>query len=102
VYVDLDVFAALVDQRRSFWEPQGINAEFKRGPTSWPKPSASVRCENASTLAELTIWTSGEGELQSVRRDTNDPIVHQHYDLTSEAGLLRCLDDLTEILLKDD
>ena len=41
-------------------------------------------------------------DLEWVRRDSTDPIVYKHFEVTSEAGLLGCLDDLAEIFLAQD
>jgi hypothetical protein len=103
--VDLDAFAALVAQRRSVWKEQGIEVDFlpPGRSASWSKPSASVRCETSRTLAELVVWTSGEADLTTFRRDldrSDHPSV-RHYEIT-EAELPRCLDDLTEYLVSGD
>jgi hypothetical protein len=103
--MDLDVFATLVDQRRSIWAKQGIEVEFRAPGRSaeWPKPSASVRCETSQKLAELAVWTSGEAELTTFPRalDPSDNPSVRHYEIT-ETELPSTLDDLTEYLLTDD
>jgi hypothetical protein len=103
--MDLDAFAALVDERRSIWAEQGIEIEFLPPGRSaqWPKPSASVRCETARKLAELVVWTSGEADLTTFRRDLDPsdcPSV-RHYEIT-ETDLPSTLDDLTDYLLTVD
>ena len=101
---NLDVFVALVDRRRSSWEQQGIKAEFRRSPTSWLKPSASVRCEGSKRIAELIVWTTGEAELLTAPLDLapSDWPPARHYEITSEMELSGCLAELTEYLLTDD
>jgi hypothetical protein len=105
VSVDLDIFTALVDQWRSFWEQQGIEAEFRGpGPTSSLKPSASVRCEGSKRIAEFVVWTTGEADLFTAPLDlppSDWPSV-RHYEITTEIELRGCLADLTEYLLADD
>ena len=102
--VDLDAFAALVNQRKSSWEKRGIEVEFRPPGRSadWPKPSAAIRCETSEKLAELVVWTSGEAELTTFSRDL-DPSEYpsvRHYELT-ETELSGCLDDMAEYLLTD-
>lgn len=98
--MDLDLFAVLVDQRRSFWEQHEIKVEFSRGPSRL-KSSAWVTCEGRAAIAQLIVWDSGEADLSTASKDSADPPVVEHYEITSEIGLLGCLDDLTEHLLKD-
>jgi hypothetical protein len=103
--VDLAAFVALVNQRRSFWKQQGVQAEFRGpGPTSALKPSASVRCQGSKRIAEFMVWTTGEAELFTAPLDlalSDWPSV-RHYEIISEIELLSCLADPTEYLLADD
>jgi hypothetical protein len=103
--VDFDAFAALVAERRHMWEEQGIEVDFlpPGRSASWPKPSASVRCETSQKLAELVVWSSGEADLTTFRRDL-DPSDYPsvRHDEITEADLPRCLDDLTEYLVSGD
>ena len=68
------------------WKEQGIEVDFlpPGRSASWSKPSASVRCETSRTLAELVVWTSGEADLTTFRRDldrSDHPSV-RHYEIT--------------------
>ncbi len=98
VQVDLDVFAALVDQKRSFWEQNEIKVEFSRGPSRL-KSAAWVTCEGKSALAQLIVWDSGEADLSTASKDSVEMLLVEHYEVTSEIGLLGCLEDLTQYLL---
>jgi hypothetical protein len=100
--VDLDVFAALVAKRQPLWEQRGIEVEFRRGSTTYPKPSAAVRCEGPIRLSELIVWTSGEADLGTARKDSSDDPAWRIYGIISESDLDRCLDDLAEFLFADD
>ena len=98
--MDLDVFASLVDQRRSIWAQHGIAVEFRR---SDEHGSASVTCEGSVKIAQLIVWTSGEADLGTSSKDSpeDDPSWHL-YGIISESQLPGCLDDLTKYLLTDD
>lgn len=56
-------------------------------------PAASLRAESASGTAELILWTSGEADLMHAGIPVSE-VVTEHYELTDEVGLHRCLDDL--------
>ena len=98
--MDLDAFAAIVDQRRSAWEQLGIKVEF-RGPPTW-SAVALVNCEGEKKVAELVVWKGGRAVLETARLDsTDDPSVHI-FRIVSEIGLRGCLDDLTKYVLTED
>ena len=93
---DLNDFAAAVHEHGPSWQAAGIDWQLLFGPTR-DKPAAWVTCETTRTLAQLTIWTSGEAEL-----DTGDVAngthTSTHYDITTPQDLTACLDDLTQKL----
>jgi hypothetical protein len=97
--VDLDVFADLVDQRRSGLEQHGIKVEVRR---SQEQGSASVTCEGSVKIAQLIVWTSGSADLGTARMDSPDDPLWHLYGIISESQLPGCLDDLTEFLLTGD
>jgi hypothetical protein len=98
--VDLDVFASLVEQRRSIREQHRIKVEVGR---SREQGSASVTCEGSEKIAQLIVWTSGAADLGTARKDApeDDPSWHL-YGIISESQLPGCLDDLTRYLVTDD
>jgi hypothetical protein len=96
--VDLDLFERLVESKAREWEQSGIRTEFHRGPQR-TKSSAWVNCETEWSIAQLVVWTSGEADLSWCAKDTRDAPLVDTYELTSEIGLLGCLDDLTAHLL---
>lgn len=67
-------------------------AAHHRTPTL--KPAVWVTCENTHTLAQLTVWTSGEADLV-VGDVSTGATTSTHYDLTTRQDLNHCLDDLT-------
>ena len=100
IQVDLDVFASLVEQRRSIREQHKIKVEFGR---SQVQGSASVTCEGSVKIGQLIVWTSGAADLGTARKDSpeNDPSWHL-YGIISETQLPGCFDDLTKYLLTED
>ena len=99
--MDLNLFARLVEQKRPLWEAHGIEVEFQNGPPR-DKSAAWVSCAGRSALVQLIVWTSGEADLSTASRDSDDPPVVEHYEITSEVGLLECLDDVTMYLLTSE
>jgi hypothetical protein len=92
---DLADFAAAVQECGAGWDAAGIQWRFTLGPTR-DKSAAWVTCETTQALAQLTIWTSGEAELD-IGDLITDATSSTHYDLTPQ-DLATCLDELTQRL----
>ncbi|GAA0951582.1 hypothetical protein [Nonomuraea longicatena] len=91
-----DLIAAAVQDRGPAWEAAGIQWKLTTGPTT-DKPAVQVTCENTHNLAQLTIWTSGEAELD-LAHPTSGATTSTHYDLATQEDLATCLDELTNLL----
>jgi hypothetical protein len=95
--MDLALFARLVEERAESWRLAGITSEFHEGPPN-DKQAAWVDCATDRSMAHLIVWTSGEADLSWGYADGGEPET-DHYELTSEIGLIGCLDDFTGHLL---
>lgn len=90
--LDLDAFAAAVDNRRPGWERQGLSVEYHRGPQT-DKPAAWVVLSSARAGGQLTVWVSGETELEAFPNDGSTLVQASTPDVTSE-GVADLLDAL--------
>jgi hypothetical protein len=99
VPVDLDLFAELMKQRSQSWAASGIRFEFHRGP-QYDKSAAWVACEGSFTSADFIVWDSGEADRTTLILNGIDEPVTSHYEVTSEIGLVGCLDDMTKHLVR--
>ncbi|MEV4008027.1 hypothetical protein [Actinomadura sp. NPDC049753] len=94
--LDLDAFSAAVQERGPIWESENVQWRLTIGPAR-DKSAAWVTCENTQRAVQLTVWTSGEAEL-----DVGDFLTgatnSTHYDLNTRQDLDDCLDDLTRRL----
>jgi hypothetical protein len=97
--VDLSHFEEVVHSQAKSWASADITYEFRPPGRSlqWPKPSASVRADAPQAVGELTVWVTGEAELEVGYR-ADAAIRSIHYDLTDET-LAACLSDFVELLL---
>jgi len=97
--VDLDALAQLVSERSEAWSTAGIQWTL-REPSTTSKPSASVRCQTSVALGQLTVWVSGEVDVEVayLARDGVDVV---HYGLDEQDGLGSCLDELSRRLLAE-
>jgi hypothetical protein len=97
--MDLVLFATGVDKRIADWGDLGIDSEFlPPGETraQREKWAAEVRLHGRSVGGHLTVWASGEAELEVVY--VSDSMLYaRHYDLIDE-GVSDCLDDLTQLM----
>lgn len=100
IELDLAQFAAAVRAHAPRWECAGIQWEPAFGPER-DKSAAWVVCETGDLVGQLTVWTSGEAELDAGDLKTG-VIDHVHYDLTSPRELGDCLDDLTHRLTRTE
>lgn len=60
--LNLDAFAAAVEHRRSAWQDEGLSVEYRRGAET-PKPAAWVILESPRASGQLTVWVSGEADM---------------------------------------
>jgi hypothetical protein len=96
--VNLDVFAELVQQRAARWSAAGIESEFQFGKRT-EKPAAWVICSTAWSAGQLIVWVTGEADLSWVFLAGDKAGCTEHYEITSEIGLIGALDDLTDHLM---
>ncbi|MGW3788392.1 hypothetical protein ACWD5Z_27690 [Micromonospora chokoriensis] len=94
--LNLDDFADAVTARASQWNSAGVRWELHRGPTR-DKSAAWIVCATTDREAQLTVWTSGEAELDLAQISTAT-VVSTHYEMSNAADLTTCLDDLTRRL----
>ncbi|MEU4403871.1 hypothetical protein AB0F88_05055 [Streptosporangium sp. NPDC023963] len=95
---DLAHFAAAVHDRAPGWETADVQWQLTIGPTR-DKSAAWVTCEDARRVIQLTVWTSGEAELD-VGDLASGTTASVHYDLATSEDLAACLDDLTQHFAK--
>lgn len=91
--MDLALLDKAVAMRSARWEAAGISWEIVGSGTE-AVPKVSLRAESPARVAELLLAVSGEADLTYAELEPRitDPIVDR-YQITSRAGLDRCLDD---------
>lgn len=95
--LDLDAFATAVQDRRSEWERQLLVVEYHRGAET-PKPAAWVRLRSAQRDGQLTVWVSGEAEMDSGPSDGSATVCTSAQDVTS-GSVGELLDELAARVL---
>ncbi|OXR43450.1 hypothetical protein B7C42_04317 [Nocardia cerradoensis] len=93
---DLTTFTTAIQDRSRSWESKAITWELTLGPTR-DKSAAWVICESTHTAAQLTVWTSGEAELD-IASLTTDASTSTHHQFADRQDLEACLDHLTKRL----
>ncbi|MBF4162591.1 hypothetical protein [Nocardioides acrostichi] len=88
--VDLSLLHDLVAARENRWQREGFEHEFADGPMT-DKPASWLRLDLRGALGQLTVWVSGEAEMDWGMPDKGG---ERHYDLSSVGDLERCVDDL--------
>ncbi|MEU5725043.1 hypothetical protein ABZ783_24925 [Micromonospora sp. NPDC047738] len=94
--LDLDDFADAVTARASQWTSAGVRWELHRGPTR-DKSAAWIVCTTTDQEAQLTVWTSGEAELD-IAHISAGTVTSTHYEMSTGTDLNACLDELTHRL----
>jgi hypothetical protein len=64
------------------------------------KPVTGVEFESSIWLVDVTIWSSGEADVSTVRQ-TDDRVVNKHYELANRNDLDGLLDELVQLLVDD-
>lgn len=97
----LQTLARALGERAETWSRLGMSRR------AWPvqpnhgKPVVRVELESAAWLVQIMIWSSGEAELDTIRL-TDDRAVNKHYDLTGPDDLTGLLDELVQLLVRDE
>jgi hypothetical protein len=94
--LDLDDFADAVTAHASHWNSADVRWKLHRGPTR-DKSAAWIVCTTMDRVAQLTVWTSGEAELDLAQISTGT-VISTHYEMSTTADLTACLADLTHRL----
>ncbi|MCU1668894.1 MAG: hypothetical protein JWP40_1821 [Blastococcus sp.] len=90
---DINAFEPSVRDYHADWASLGL--AWAVGPIhpNYGKALTSATFESVGLFAEISVWETGEAELESVRL-TDGRIVNKHYDLASVAELDVILADL--------
>lgn len=90
----------LLEQLRAWFSAEadalratGLAVEFAHPVQSLPKPSASVTVLGDSRLARLTVWETGEAELDLGDARTGS-LEQQHRDITGRVGLVDAVETM--------
>jgi hypothetical protein len=94
--LDLNNLAAAVADRSTQWHNAGVQWTLHRGP-AYDKSAAWIVCTTADREAQLTVWTSGEAELDLAHTSTG-AVTSIHYEMSTAADLNVCIDDLFDRL----
>jgi hypothetical protein len=100
VRMDLGMLRDLAAERSARWAASGLSCEVIDGPltdkpASWLVLRATPVLEQGAVVGQLTVWVSGEAEMDWGTPDTGG---ERHYDLGSREDLSRCIDDLEAAL----
>jgi len=90
VPVDLSLLHEIAAERRARWEAVDVAWEVVDGPLT-DKPAAWLILSGTIATGQLTVWVSGEAEMDW---GTPDGGGERHYDLDSREALNACVGDL--------
>lgn len=96
----LQALSAASAARAEIWMSLGILWNTRPIDPNHGKAVIVSEFQAADWLGDISIWTTGEAELETVRL-TDDRMVNEHYDLTSLADLETLLDELVSLLVDD-
>jgi hypothetical protein len=86
----------IADERRGHWAEGGALCEVVDGPLT-DKPAAWLILSKDEATGQLTVWVSGEAEMEWCTPEHGDGR-HRHYDLDSLEDLRACVSDLEDAL----
>ena len=80
----------IVAERAARWDASGAGWEVVDGPLT-DKPACWLILSGNTTIGQLTVWVSGEAEMDWGTPDNGG---ERHYDLESREALNACVSDL--------
>jgi hypothetical protein len=96
----LPVLSAAIAARAEIWTSLRISWSIRPIDPNHGKAVIVSEFQAADWLGDISIWTTGEAELETVRL-TDDRMVNKHCDLTGPADLETLLDELISLLADD-
>lgn len=81
------------DRHRSELEASGITVGVEHAPADRPKAAAWIDLTTATDIVRLTVWETGECEIQVAEIESGD-VRTEHRDLRSDSELVEALDEL--------
>lgn len=94
VRMDLGMLRDIAASRSARWEDVGFGWEVVDGPLT-DKPASWLVLSANAVLGQLTVWVSGEAEMDWGTPDNGG---ERHYDLDTRDDLSKCVDDLEAAL----
>ena len=101
--VDPMLLDELVRERKADWTRRGIESEYHR-PAEIPsaeKFATFVQAESSLAMGQLTVWSSGEVDIDGGYIGRDELFAVHHEGIDSAAALKACLDDFTRRLLEE-
>lgn len=92
--MDLAALHEIADQRRSAWNAAGARWAVTDGPLT-DKPAAWLTLSTHQVEGQLTVWVSGEAEMDWGTLERGGS---RHYDLDTRESLGGCVADLEKAL----
>jgi hypothetical protein len=89
----IQALAKWFDQHRSELESSGVTAGIEHARADSPKAAAWVDLATATGIGRLTVWETGECEIQVAEIESGD-VRTEHQDLQSDSELVEALDAL--------
>ncbi len=89
-----------VRKRATAWAALELRQHVRPVDPNHGKPVTSVEFESSSWLVEVTVWSSGEADVSTVRL-TDDRVVNKRYELADRNDLDGLVDELVGLLVAD-
>lgn len=94
---DLTLFAPQVHDRAAEWTALGLTWRVAPIDPNHGKAVTTAAFEGPEWLASVTIWETGEAEVETVRLD-DEQVVNKHYDLDTTSDLETLIAELVRLL----
>ena len=89
----------LLEQLREWYERRPTPAAEGLAYTFTMEPkggSARIDAEGDSAFGRVTVWASGLCDIEVIDADEGEQVLYRHVELTGEAELFRCLDEMVQ------
>ena len=94
----LEALSVAVTARAEIWSRLAMSWRMRPVHPNHGKPVVGVGLDSAKWLVDITIWSTGEAELGTIRL-TDDRTVNKYYELACRDDLEALLDELIELIV---
>ena len=97
----IDVFEGWIRAKKDWFEKMGLQYEVTKSPLHIDKPSERIDFDNEKFLSRITVWETGECNLEVLDVETGMTILDSDFVLQPNNVLDVCFQEFFNIILAE-